>query len=225
MSEFYIVRHGQASFGAENYDKLSELGHQQSVWLGEYFAQRNMTFGQLWLGQMVRHQETAAGICEGLNTDISSVTHTGLNEFDFQNIAAAYLAQHPNDVVQKGAPPAEFYRLLKKAMGAWSSEQLEPSMLNETWTEFRQRVLDVLNAMRQQNHKKPILLVSSGGAISMLMSLVLELEAKHVIELNMQVRNASYSQFFFNRDTVRLSSFNNVPHLDIPERVGAVTFS
>ena len=110
-------------------------------------------------------------------------------------------------------------------MGAWSSEQLEPSMLNETWTEFRQRVLDVLNAMRQQNHKKPILLVSSGGAISMLMSLVLELEAKHVIELNMQVRNASYSQFFFNRDTVRLSSFNNVPHLDIPERVGAVTFS
>ena len=121
--------------------------------------------------------------------------------------------------------PAEFYRLLKKAMGAWSSEQLEPSMLNETWTEFRQRVLDVLNAMRQQNHKKPILLVSSGGAISMLMSLVLELEAKHVIELNMQVRNASYSQFFFNRDTVRLSSFNNVPHLDIPERVGAVTFS
>jgi broad specificity phosphatase PhoE len=225
MAEFYIVRHGQASFGADNYDKLSELGHQQSIWLGEYFARRNMTFGQLWLGEMVRHQETAGGICQGLNTDISSVTHTGLNEFDFQNIAAAYLTQNPNDVVQKGATPAEFYRLLKKAMGAWSTEQLDPSMLNETWGEFRQRVLDVLNAMRQQNHKDPILLVSSGGAISMLMSIVLELEAKHVIELNMQVRNASYSQFFYNRDSVRLSSFNNVPHLDIPERVGAVTFS
>ena len=175
--------------------------------------------------QYLRHQETAAGICKGLNTDIASTTHTGLNEFDFQNIAAAYLAKHPNDAVQKGAPPAEFYRLLKKAMGAWSAEQLDPSMLNETWGQFRQRVFDVLDVLGQKSHDKPVLLVSSGGAISMLMSIVLELEAKHVIELNMQVRNASYSHFFFNRDTVRLSSFNNVPHLDIPERVGAVTFS
>ena len=110
-------------------------------------------------------------------------------------------------------------------MGAWSNEQLDPSMLNETWGEFRQRVFAVLSAMRKESHDKPILLVSSGGAISMLMSIVLELDAKHVIELNMQVRNASYSHFFFNRDTVRLSSFNNVPHLDVPERVGAITFS
>ena len=225
MSEFYIVRHGQASFGADNYDKLSPLGHQQSDWLGEYFAARNLEFSQLWLGEMVRHKETASGICRGLNTQLETVTHTGLNEFDFQNIAAAYLAEHPNDAVQKGAPAADFYRLLKKAMGAWSNEQLDPSMLNETWGEFRQRVFAVLSAMRKESHDKPILLVSSGGAISMLMSIVLELDAKHVIELNMQVRNASYSHFFFNRDTVRLSSFNNVPHLDVPERIGAITFS
>ena len=225
MSEFYIVRHGQASFGADNYDKLSPLGHQQSDWLGEYLAERNLEFSQLWLGEMVRHQETASGILLGLNTDLETVTHSGLNEFDFQNIATAYLTDHPKDAVQKGAPPAEFYRLLKKAMGAWSNEQLDPSMLKETWGEFRQRVFAVLSAMRKDTHDKPILLVSSGGAISMLMSIVLELDAKHVIELNMQVRNASYSHFFFNRDTVRLSSFNNVPHLDIPERVGAVTFS
>ena len=86
MSEFYIVRHGQASFGADNYDKLSPLGHQQSDWLGEYFAARNLEFSQLWLGEMVRHKETASGICRGLNTQLETVTHTGLNEFDFQNI-------------------------------------------------------------------------------------------------------------------------------------------
>ena len=35
----YLVRHGQASFGADDYDQLSDLGHKQSVRLGEYFAQ------------------------------------------------------------------------------------------------------------------------------------------------------------------------------------------
>ena len=38
MAELYLVRHGQASFGAADYDRLSERGEQQSVWLGEYFA-------------------------------------------------------------------------------------------------------------------------------------------------------------------------------------------
>ena len=38
MPEFFLVRHGQASFGADNYDKLSALGHRQARWLGGYFA-------------------------------------------------------------------------------------------------------------------------------------------------------------------------------------------
>jgi broad specificity phosphatase PhoE len=38
MGNLYLVRHGQASFGAADYDQLSELGQRQSVRLGEYFA-------------------------------------------------------------------------------------------------------------------------------------------------------------------------------------------
>ena len=38
LAELTLVRHGQASFGAANYDQLSDLGMQQSRWLGEYFA-------------------------------------------------------------------------------------------------------------------------------------------------------------------------------------------
>ncbi len=52
MSEFYLVRHGQASFGAKNYDKLSELGHQQARWLGEYLTARDITFSQAFMGDM-----------------------------------------------------------------------------------------------------------------------------------------------------------------------------
>jgi hypothetical protein len=55
--------------------------------------------------------------------------------------------------------------------------------------------------------------------------LVLGLDAKQVIELNMQVRNTSISHFYFNKSNIRLSSFNNIPHLDSPDRLDSITFS
>ncbi|MFQ3236223.1 MAG: broad specificity phosphatase PhoE, partial [Paraglaciecola sp.] len=106
-----------------------------------------------------------------------------------------------------------------------AAQALPEHELRETWPQFRARVAVVLEAISAQHSETPILVVSSGGAISMLLSLVLGLDNKQVIELNMQIKNAGFSHFFYNRSQVRLSSFNNVPHLDIPERVGAVTFS
>ena len=47
MGTLYLVRHGQASFGADDYDQLSELGHKQSVRLGEYFAHKGIHFDGL----------------------------------------------------------------------------------------------------------------------------------------------------------------------------------
>ena len=37
MSELHLVRHAQASFGSDNYDQLSDLGHRQSRLLGGHF--------------------------------------------------------------------------------------------------------------------------------------------------------------------------------------------
>ena len=45
MALIELVRHAQASFGSAHYDRLSELGRQQSRWLGAYFAARGLVFG------------------------------------------------------------------------------------------------------------------------------------------------------------------------------------
>ena len=66
MGEVVLVRHGQASFGAEDYDRLSPLGHQQSAWLGEYFVAHGMAFDTVWRGQLRRHRETAEGIATAM---------------------------------------------------------------------------------------------------------------------------------------------------------------
>lgn len=225
MSEFYLVRHGQASFGAKNYDKLSELGHQQARWLGEYFRERSIVFSHLLTGDMVRHKETAKGIMQGLSQSPAVMVDTGFNEFNFENIGESYLALNPQSQLPEDPKPADFYRLLKLAMGAWSEDLLHTNSLDESWSDFRKRVQQALHTVCQQASDAPILIVSSGGAISMLLSLVLGIDAKQVIELNMQIRNASFSHFYFNKNTIRLSSFNNIPHLDRLDRLDSITFS
>lgn len=225
MAEFYLVRHGQASFGAKNYDNLSQLGHQQARWLGDYFNARGITFSQLYRGDMQRHAQTADGIVAGLQHKPATTVHTGFNEFDFQKVGKGYLSAYPEKSLPDNPAPADFYRLLKLAMYAWSQDEIEQKHLQESWTEFQARVKQALSEVCAQNPQQPCLIVSSGGAIAMLMSLVLGLDAKQVIELNMQIRNTSISHFYFNKDTVRLASFNNIPHLDCPDRLDAITFS
>ncbi len=58
MAELFLVRHAQASFGSDNYDQLSELGYQQSAWLGEYFRNRGIAFDELITGTQLRHRQT-----------------------------------------------------------------------------------------------------------------------------------------------------------------------
>lgn len=225
MSEFYLVRHGQASFGAQNYDKLSSLGIQQSVWLGEYFKQRHIHFDQILAGTLVRHQETAQGICSGLQAESEITVMPELNEFDFERLASAYLHVYPEARPSANAPRADFYRLLKKAMLDWAAGRLPDEHLEETWQQFEQRVGQAVAHVRENFHSERVLIVSSGGAIAMLLSLVLGFGAEQVVNLNLQIKNTSFSHFYFNPKQVRLSNFNNVPHLDHPERVDAVTYS
>ena len=58
MGNLYLVRHGQASFGAEDYDNLSELGRKQAVRLGEYFRDNGQSFDTVFTGTLRRHGQT-----------------------------------------------------------------------------------------------------------------------------------------------------------------------
>ena len=58
MAHIYLVRHGQASFGSDNYDQLSSLGFEQARLLGQWFAHTRQSFGQVVTGGMARHRQT-----------------------------------------------------------------------------------------------------------------------------------------------------------------------
>ena len=61
MGVVLLVRHGQASFGTDDYDVLSETGWEQARLLGAWLAGRGVTPDVVVRGGMRRHRETAEG--------------------------------------------------------------------------------------------------------------------------------------------------------------------
>lgn len=225
MARFYLVRHGQASFGSDDYDKLSPLGHQQSQWLGAYFKQRGIQFDAVVCGDLIRHQETVEGILSGLGTNITMDIKAGLNELDFEQISRVYATQQALAMPTKEAPPSEFYRLLKSALVAWQQEEIAAAAL-QTWSEFSHGVSSAFVQIQQQYHShNNVLIVSSGGVIGTFVHQLLQTPPQMMVELNMQAYNSGITQGFFNQKVYRLGTFNHVSHLDVPERKHAVTYS
>ena len=90
MAELFWVRHGQASFGQDNYDALSETGWEQCRRLGAVFAAQGLTFDRVVIGSLVRHRESLEGIKETLSIEIEPEVHAGLNEYDFHGLLGSY---------------------------------------------------------------------------------------------------------------------------------------
>ena len=61
LGSIYLIRHGQASFGADNYDVLSALGAQQAEIVGDYLIETGVTLTACYSGEMRRQKDTALG--------------------------------------------------------------------------------------------------------------------------------------------------------------------
>jgi len=230
MGEIVLVRHGQASFDAENYDQLSEVGELQSRVLGKYFVDRAVFFNNAICGDMVRHAET-------LNTILDSSTvlrkasrsiHSGLNEYDFRTLVSCFIESEPNntkviDHLADRSDKTKFYRLLRDVLNSWSKDGIEG--IDETWANFMDRVAMARVALENMATKgKRVLVVASGGSISCLVGQVLELSPGQMFELNLQIYNTSLSRLFVGSSRISLASFNEIPHLADPDLVELATY-
>ena len=85
MGTLYLVRHGQASFGAADYDQLSELGQRQCQALGDWFRERGIAFEAVLRGTLRRHEQSLAALLQGYGAAPAAPTALewpGLNEYD-----------------------------------------------------------------------------------------------------------------------------------------------
>lgn len=243
MGTLYLVRHGQASFGAADYDNLSALGHQQSVRLGEYFTSKGMVFDGVLMGTLRRHAQTYAGICQGAGLAVQapgsaglpqaaraltgdSAAHAapgmrapllwkGLNEYDSDAVVKAV---HTEPLSAERTPEnyRHHFRLLKTGLAAWMQGSAQPAGM-PSYPDFVHGITSALDHVRTQfaaNEKAKVLIVSSGGPISTAVGHVLGTSAETTIELNLRIRNSSITEFAFTPKRHMLVTYNTLPHLE-----------
>lgn len=222
MGKLYLVRHGQASFGAADYDQLSALGQRQCERLGAYLAERGQRFDAVYTGTLRRHQQSLAGIASKLPGLPAARALPGLDEYDSEAVVRAI---HPGELDPPRTPEAarQHFRLLRQGLLAWMAGRAAPEGM-PSHADFVAGVADAL-AQARQHAEGEVLIVSSGGPISAAMGLVLGLPPEAVVDLNMRIRNSAITEFHASPKRHGLLSFNTLPHLDAPELAGWVTYA
>jgi len=210
MGVVILVRHGQASFGSEDYDVLSETGWSQGHRLGAWFAERGLAPTAVVQGGMRRHRETAeaAGWTD-------STTDPGWDEFDHLAVVAADPDLPSGDLDRR-----EFQRAFEVATARWTSGAFDGEYA-EPWPAFRARVTAALDRAREQaGPGGTVVVVTSGGPIAAACAALVDPEADDAgfarlwSRLNTVLVNASYSRVVVGSTGARLLTFNEHPHLD-----------
>lgn len=223
MGTLYLVRHGQASFGADNYDQLSPLGDRQCERLGEYLRQRGLRFDAVMTGTLQRHLQSHEALARGLQVPVGEpVRWPGLNEYDSHAVLATV---HDGPLDKPTTPEAykHHFRLLRQGLARWMAGEVQPAGM-PTYADFSAGVQAALDHVRQ-NLSGDVLIVSSGGPISTAVGLVLGAPAVSGIDLNMQLRNSAITEFSFTPKRHVLVSYNALPHLDSDEHRSWVTYT
>jgi broad specificity phosphatase PhoE len=224
MGQLYLIRHGQASFGAADYDNLSALGHRQAVRLGEYFRGKGLQFDTVLTGTLKRHAQTWSGIAQGMQIAAPpDVTlWPGLNEYDSEAVVRAI---HPGPLEKPDTPEGykHHFRLLRDGLTQWMNGVVSPADM-PSYPDFLQGVSGALDHVRQHCSGN-VLIVSSGGPIATAIGRVLGTTPETTIELNMRIRNSAVSELVFTPKRHTLLTFNTLPHLDAAEYASWITYA
>lgn len=224
MGTLYLIRHGQASFGADDYDQLSDLGRRQCVMLGEWFRRKGVAFEAALVGTLRRQIQSLQAIDEGLGAQppIEPLSWPGLNEYDSH---ALIRTVHPEPLPRpaNAEEVRQHFRLLREGLLRWMAGTTRPEGM-PSYAAFTAGVAGALEHVRTR-HSGDVLLVSSGGPIATAVGQVLGLTPEATIELNLRIRNSAVTEFTFHPKRMHLLTYNTLPHLDDLAHAGMITYT
>ncbi|MEO0575761.1 MAG: histidine phosphatase family protein [Pseudomonadota bacterium] len=231
MSELLLVRHGQASFMSDNYDRLSDLGILQAEALGSRWVNDGVRPTHLFAGTLQRQQRSAQGVRHAFaaaGISLPSVqTLPGLDEYPaevlVESLAPRAAKSHPEvkrwiDAVAKADDKTSQYRavhrLLEAAMTVWVNDECDlEGLMMPSWAAFSAGVRDALQQARVADSGAVVAVFTSGGPVGIAVQTALNSPALTAASLNWRVRNASVTRFTYSGPRISLDSFNDVSHL------------
>ena len=235
MGSIYLIRHGQASFGADDYDVLSPLGVRQAQITGQHLVDLGVRFDRCLSGDLLRQQDTAQHAlaqftAAGLTAPELEID-PAFNEFDafavLDALLPGLLPQEPealNTLKNAAHDPEEFQRIFDLIIARWFSGTYDTPQL-ESWLGFVERVQGGLNRVLDlASHHQNIAVFTSGGSITALLHLLTQIPASEAFKLTWQIVNTSLSQLKFRGREVTLASFNSHVHLQLLKMPSLITY-
>ena len=229
MSEYILIRHGQASFGKANYDQLSELGKKQAFVLGEYLNKSFDSIQKVYIGGLQRHHETATEIQKAfqkagrilpefiINSDLNEhhgpqIVRKYFEQLKLTDTAAAEYARNfdPSDPLQM----KQYFKIFNRITLQWAKGEIEDPEI-QSWAAFRDQTRRALqHIMENDNGGERILVITSGGPVASLCGESLGITEAKIIGLAQEIFNASYSQILRSREKLSLKNFNKHVYTD-----------
>jgi len=215
MSSLLLLRHGQASFGAETYDRLSSLGEEQATVSGAFLQHQGRRFDRVIVGPLQRHDGTARGVLSMLNQQHAAEREPALAEFAEAEQVLRSAERHFGLPLQGEHAPERRAQLqhYDALIGAWAAGTARidgaPAM-----SQFRNTVVHWLRRLVDApTTGQRVLAVTSAGVIGTLVCEVLGLPDARMIEFTRMIYNASFTEIVFTPGRCSLMSFNTTSHL------------
>jgi broad specificity phosphatase PhoE len=220
-----LVRHGQASFGAADYDRLSPLGEEQSLITADALAVRGLKIQRIISGTLRRQRGTAAPLAARLGQDAE--VDGRWNEYSMDDIIAAHspAPAQPETTTTGGSAlsSAEFQNVLEAALTGWI-EAADATTAQESWPAFHARIDTALHELAASlDTGMTALVFTSGGVIATVCAELLDVAAPQLLLLNRVSVNTGVTKIVAGRRNLSLISFNDHSHLE-RDSAGLITY-
>jgi broad specificity phosphatase PhoE len=227
VATLYLIRHGQASYGETDYDRLSARGREQAAALGRFLG--NAGLNTLYAGPLVRHRQTVEVASEAAVAADLAVPDPQIVP-ELAEYPAFEILKHmiPRLVAEDekfaGLETARTPRLLDEAfhaiLGRWSRDEWAAEGL-ERVGDFMVRVRSGLDRIfRSAGSGARIACVTSAGPIGVAVGLLFGASEERMVRTSVLIRNASVTELRFRSqefdwrpDQLSLVTFNVTEHL------------
>jgi broad specificity phosphatase PhoE len=220
MGAIYLIRHGQASFGSEDYDALSELGFRQARVLGEALRRRIPRVDAVFCGTLRRQRDTATACLDSMGLAGPPATCADFNEFDHDELIRCHTPRYATPGVltaemdATGDPQRAFQAMFNDAFARWIGGA-DDSAYAEPWSGFRSRCLSALDrAAAALGSERTVLAFTSGGVIAVVCQALLGIPDSHVSNLTNALANCGVSKVVVGSKGRYLSTFNEHGHFE-----------
>ena len=234
MGQILLVRHGQAQFGTDDYDRLSEVGRAQARLLGEWFTKGGRRIDAAVTGTLRRHRETAEECLMRTSADLRPGgdwrADAGFDEYDSDEVV---MCRHPEfadsaalraHVRAADDPRRTFQGMFAAAMTRWMCGEHDGDY-RESWQAFRDRCVAAMKRVVDgAGPSQRVVVFTSGGPIAAICQHLLGLDPQRTLDVNTVLVNCATTGLLYQPDLVSLSHLNNYAHLEESGNPKMVTY-